>query len=309
MQIDLTYSNKEGISLQNILDVLQDTPKSKKDIQDALKTKKSIDTLLTKLENNALIQKIKVGNKVSYELITLPIIEDNSIETVDSSNPTPTVPKLIKAKPKNDKVPAAVAKINEQTASMNKEHQIQKLIEIVEEKKHVKTTERAPKTVEINETDLQALKNELAGRLGKEVTAILHKRKDKVVKTKKPTVQELYEEQKKLEEQDEIYETENPFRFVLNFFTSQINGEKATPYFRRRDDHAVKSIYNKIKTLCPKVDDYDIDAQNISFYRVLSINVEEKTIKMYHIDMNRIIRGIYTIFKIEPFQEHYFDFN
>ena len=32
MQIDLTYSNKEGISLQNILDVLQDTPKSKKDI-------------------------------------------------------------------------------------------------------------------------------------------------------------------------------------------------------------------------------------------------------------------------------------
>ena len=71
MQIDLTYSNKEGISLQNILDVLQDTPKSKKDIQDALKTKKSIDSLLTKLENNTLIQKVKVGNKVSYELITL----------------------------------------------------------------------------------------------------------------------------------------------------------------------------------------------------------------------------------------------
>ena len=98
---------------------------------------------------------------------------------------------------------------------------------------------------------------------------------------------------------DEILtDIENPYRFVLNFFTDTLNGELSTTYFKRRDNYVVKSIYNKFKTICNKIDEYDTDQQHIPFYRAFSIDEETMTVKMYHIDMQRNIRGYHTLFQI-----------
>lgn len=385
MNIDLSYSNKEGITLQNIIDVLE-KEQSKKDILLTLNTSKSIDTLLKKLEDALLIKKTKNGNKVLYskvdaskkvikktkkqqleddkqrmqeqledsftpkQLEELEIIKnkvqeklknrepgtvkidkswilddsDNDIllgseildipmpRTSDESTdrigtPISTAPKLHKANPKMDRAPVEIDKINAQTAVMSKDHQITTLIEMEDEKKSKNNLENISN--EINEDALESLKKEMESRTGKEVTAILHKRKDRALKERKESAQEIYaKQQEQIEKDSEVYDEENPFRFALNFFTSTLNGERATPYFRRRDDYVVKSIYNKFKTLCNSVENYILEPQNLPFYRVITINETDLTIKIYHIDMNRIVRGHHTIFQLTESDAKYLEF-
>lgn len=386
MNIDLSYSNKEGITLQNIIDVLE-KEQSKKDILLTLNTSKSIDTLLKKLEDALLIKKTKNGNKVLYskveaskkvikktkkqqleddkqrmqeqledsftpkELEELEIIKNKVQEKLkkqepgtvktektwmidDSENdillgseildipmprtseefqdrvgikPISTAPKLHKANPKMDRAPVEIDKINAQTAVMSKDHQITTLIEMEDEKKTKNDIEKVSN--EINEDALELLKKEMESRTGKEVTAILHKRKDRALKERKESAQEIYaKQQEQIEKDSEVYNEENPFRFALNFFTSTLNGERATPYFRRRDDYVVKSIYNKFKTLCNSVENYILEPQNLPFYRVITINETDLTIRIYHIDMNRIVRGHHTIFQLTESDAKYLEF-
>lgn len=387
MNIDLSYSNKEGISLQNILDILI-TEKAKKDILLELNTTKSIDTLLKKLEESNLVKKTKIGNKVVFskveikgktpkktkkqqmlddqnkmheqmverfnpeELTTIEIMKVDVQEKLKNRKPTTTVektwiiddsendillgseildismprtsdefrdrlgvseattstaPKLNKAQPKMHRSPTEVNKINKQTAIMSKDHQITTLIEMESEKKTKNDSNR--KSNEVNQDALELLKKEMEGRTGKEVTAILHKRQDRALKERKESAQEIYEKQQiQIEKDSEVYDEENPFRFALNFFTSTLNGERATPYFRRRDDYVVKSIYNKFKTLCNAMDSYILEPQNLPFYRVITINETDLTVKIYHIDMNRIVRGSYTIFQLTESDAKYLEF-
>lgn len=390
MEIDLTTTNKAGISLQHIIDVLQGKSIAKKDIQTALNTTTNIDPLLKKLEDAVLIKKDKQGTKVLYsavvqaqpepvaevpvsttkktkkikkdkvetpvvepvkepvveavvetiqepivelspepsveqvqEPIAEPVVEKTPVvETVVAEVPTPVVPtpsveqqparrKVTKASPKSDMTPAEVKYINTQTEAISKGHQITTLVQIEEEDKRGKKTS-TPKTEEVSKENLEHLRQEMSGRLGKEVTAVLHKRNDRAIKERKKTAQEIYEAQKKKskkEAEENTFDTENPYRFVLNFFTSTLNGEKATPYFRRRDEYVVKSIYNKFKALCETVDNYSVTPQNLPFYRVMTINEQEKIVKIYHIDMNRIVRGVHTLFKLSDFSDDFLKFD
>lgn len=326
METDLTYTNKAGISLKNVLDVLVTANEiGKKDIQTALKTDKNIDVLLKKLEAASLIEKKKTGNKLLYTVTkksNLSKIEKpNTNKTSNEPKKTETEhildkdvvgEKIVshkrivnKAKPKRDRTPAEVNEINKQTESMSKESQITSLVEEKPEEK-VSRNNRGPKTKEVNEEELEILKKNLETRLGKEVTAVLHKRNDRVKKERKQTAKEIYEKQQAATNDD--FGQDNPYRFVLNFFTSTLNGEKATPFFRRRDEYVVKSIYNKFKSLCDTVEDYAISPQNLPFYRVMTINVEQRAVKMYHIDMNRIVRGQYTIFRLNQFDDMFITF-
>ncbi len=343
MGIDLITSNKAGISLQNIIDVLVDKSVSKKDIQASLNTTSNIDPLLKKLEDSLLIKKEKKGTKVLYSVcqsepqlesgtvlevqvsttkkikkatkdkvetpVVEPVIDVIHTPPVVEEQPKPTKRKVTKASPKSDMTPAEVKNINTQTEIISKDHQITALVQIDDDKKNKKTA--APKTEEVNEDNLELLRQELSGRLGKEVTAVLHKRNDRALKERKKSAQEIYEAQKSIASepvQDEAYDTENPYRFVMNFFTSTLNGEKATPYFRRRDEYVVKSIYNKFKALCETVDDYAVTPQNLPFYRVITINEQEKLVKIYHIDMNRIVRGVHTLFRLNRFDDMFLKF-
>lgn len=296
MQLDLTYTNRAGISLENVLHVLENEKKpiSKKDIQNTLETDKSIDILLNKLELALLIEKQKDGNKLLYTVFSKKEVkeEPEKKRTLHRANPTRT------------KTPAEVKEINKQTAVVTKDYQIKSLVEIEPEKKSSKQ-----KTVEVNQNDLDILKKEMESKLGKEVTAVLHKRNERAVRERKETAQKIYEQQQaKIELNSEEYEKDNPYRFVLNFFVSTLNGEKATPYFRRRDEYVVKSIYNKFSSLCETVDDYKISPQHLPFYRVITLNMKDKVVKMYHIDMNRIVRGVYTIFKLNQFDDMFIKF-
>jgi len=328
MSVDLNYKNKYGISLQDVLGVLIDKPISKKEIKTALSTETNIDLLLKKLEEVALVEKQKEGTKILYTVAVkaktpekkpvtrkkkvvdkqasaeeIKIDKDISSDLIEASvntevlveqKSTQPFRKTSKANPTRTKTPIEVNKINKQTEAISEKHQISNLVEIEEKK-----TSTKHKTDELNENDLQALKREMETKLGKEVTAVLHKRNERVLKERKKTAQEIFEaEQKKLEEASENYDAENPFRFILNFFTTTINGEKATPYFRRRDEYVVKSIYNKFKTLCGVIEEYDLTIQNLPFYRVLSINVKDRTVKMYHVNLNRMVVGVHNLFKL-----------
>lgn len=291
MSLDLAYTNRAGISLQNVLDVLENkgTDIAKKDIQNVLDTTKSIDILLKKLEELSLISKRKKGNKLLYTI----------------SKKKVTKRTLHKAKPKRSKTPAEVKEINKQTANVTKDYQITALVEMDEEKK----SSENKRSKEVDQQDLNVLKKEMESKLGKEVTAVLHKRNEKVIKKRKETAQKIYEKQQsKIEVDAEAYEKDNPYRFVLNFFVSTLNGEKATPYFRRRDEYVVKSIYNKFNSLCEPVEEYVVSPQHLPFYRVITINMKENVVKMYHIDMNRIVRGVYTIFKLNQFDDMFIKF-
>lgn len=415
MEIDLTTTNKAGISLQRIFDVLQDKSIAKKDIQAALNTTANIDQLLKKLEDASLIKKDKHGTKVLYSAVVkteaepvtkapvsttkktkkikkdkveTPVVEplkesvvevirvvaeviqepaaETVVETVSDpvqepivetaqesvtvlvqepdvesaveaspvtedvvtpavenvvtevpSAPTrnveqqPTRRKVTKASPKSDMTPAEVKYINTQTEAISKGHQITTLVQMEQEVKRDKKS-AAPKTEEVSKENLEHLRQEMSGRLGKEVTAVLHKRNDRAIKERKKTAQEIYEAQKKKskkEAEENTFETENPYRFVLNFFTSTLNGEKATPYFRRRDEYVIKSIYNKFKALCETIDNYSVTPQNLPFYRVMTINEQEKLVKIYHIDMNRIVRGVHTLFRLNDFSSDFLKFD
>jgi len=297
--MDLTYTNRAGISLQNVLDILDKKNESvpKKDIQTDLDTTKSIDTLLKKLEDASLIEKQKSGNKLLYSLLKKDV----------SKKETSTKRTLHKSKPTRTKSPAEVDKINKQTENINKEYQITSLVEIDEEKPR---SEKKSKSIEVNQNDLDLLKKEMESKLGKEVTAVLHKRNEKAIKERKQTAQKIYEQQQeKIKKDSEEYEKDNPYRFVLNFFVSTLNGEKATPYFRRRDEYVVKSIFNKFNSLCEPMDDYNVSPQNLPFYRVITLNMKENVVKMYHIDINRIVRGVYTLFKLNAFDDKFIKFN
>lgn len=324
--IELTITNKAGVTLQNIVDILTVSPKTKKDIQTSLNTTSTIDSLLKKLEDSGLIQKEKLGAKLIYkyvspEPVVEPVVEQKkkkqedkvevdstqtNVENTVEELPAPKKSKVTKAKPKSDKTPAQVKKLNKQTDVIMKDHQITTLVEI-QDKPKVKSA--APSTEEVNEEDLEYLRKELSGRLGKEVTAVLHKRNDRAIKDRKKSAQEIYENTKKESAKAaEEYDSENPYRFVLNFFTSTLNGERATPYFRRRDEYVVRSIYNKFKALCETVDEYSITAQNLPFYRVITINEDEKLVKIYHIDMNRVVRGVHTVFRLNRFDDMFLKF-
>lgn len=344
MNTDLTYTNKAGISLQNVLDVLiGKEATAKKDILTELNTDKSIDVLLKKLEEASLIEKQKAGNKLLYTISTInSIVEEEkpikksttkkkattkksttkkkattkkstkkkSVDkkTVDKKDESVSAPKrnITKAKPSNIRTPAEVKDINEKTSNVTKDHQITALVEIDDDIPVKSTT---PSSSEVNEGDLEILKKEMEGRLGKEVTAVLHKRNDRAIKDRKKTAREIYEsQQKQISSDSEEYESDNPYRFVLNFFTSTLNGEKATPYFRRRDEYVVKSIYNKFKALCAPVEDYAVTPQNLPFYRVITINEKDMSVKIYHIDMNRIVRGVHTVFKLNQFDNMFLKF-
>ena len=336
MDTDLTFANKAGVSLQNIMDVLIDDARTKKDIQTTLDTSSNIDTLLKKLEDSGLIYKEKSGTKLLYKVskVIPPVVEETTtkkpkvtkkktlkkeevvdvqpepIEVVnDPVVETPSVPKkkVTKAKPKADKTPAEIKDINRQTEVIMKDHQIKNLVEMEDEPKTRKTA--TPNTPEVSEDDLEYLRKELSSRLGKEVTAVLHKRNDRAVKDRKQSAQEIYENNKKeTSKAAEDYDSENPYRFVLNFFTSTLNGEKATPYFRRRDEYVVRSIYNKFKALCETVEEYSVTPQNLPFYRVITINETDKLVKIYHIDMNRIVRGVHTVFRLNRFDDMFLKF-
>ncbi len=150
-------------------------------------------------------------------------------------------------------------------------------------------------SVEVNQDDLDHLKQEMEHQSGKPITAILHTRNEKKPTKNHTNVEEIYADNKDAEY---IIDKENPYRFVLNFFTTVLNGELATPHFKRRDNYVVKSIYNKFKTLCEKLDNYDTDQQHIPFYRAFTIDKETMMVKMYHIDMNRVVRGYHDLFTI-----------
>jgi len=329
MKTDLTYTNRAGISLQNIYDILNNGESiGKKDIQDTLNTTKSIDTLLKKLEDLSIIGKEKNGNKILYTISKVKTENEKTkaqiiiskIDNVEEPKLTTVIPNIDhddnneklkarianKAKPKRTKSPVEVDNINKQTAAITKNHQIKTLIEVEE----IKTKKvRGPKTEELNQNDLDVLKKEMESKLGKEVTAVLHKRNEKAIKKRKETAQNIYAaQQSKLEIKSDEFGTDTPYRFVTNFFVSTLNGEKATPYFRRRDEYVVKSIYNKFKSLCDTVDNYDVSPQNLPFYRVITINMKERAVKMYHIDMNRIVRGVYVIFKLNQFDDIFIKF-
>lgn len=241
METDLTYKNKEGISLQQVVDTLSE-PLTKKDLIAKLNAKKSIDTLIKKLIEANLIEKETSGRSVLFKLV-----QDNPLEKIEQDH---TISKLVK----------------------------------VDEEKHFHAN-----SDEVDEEALEAVKRAIEDKSGKEVTAILHPRNENKKKEKKKEVTEIY---------DEVVLEENPYRFVLNFFNSTLNGEKATNYFRRRDNYVVKSIYNKFKTLCDKIEDYNVEQQNLPFYRVIAASKVDKAIKIYHIDMNRMIRGAHKIFAL-----------
>jgi len=233
--MDLKYKNKEGITLQQVLDTIKaNDGLSKKDLTTAVKAKKSIDTLINKLINDNLILKVKDGRAVKYTSVDKAVIIP----------PENTLKKL---------------------------------------------------TAEVNQEDLDYLKQEMENIEGKPVTAILHKRNEKKPKKEHVLIDEIYEANKS---EEYILDKENPFRFVLNFFTSTLNGELSTPHFKRRDNYVVKSIYNKFKTVCDKMDKYDTEQQHIPFYRAFTIDKDTLTVKMYHIDMNRVIRGYHNLFQL-----------
>lgn len=175
--MDLEYSNKDGVSLKDILLVLQNKQKSKKDIQVELKKNCNIDSLLKKLETNNFICKNKIGKNVLYSVVENPASSDNNQIFCD------------------------VCK-------------------------------------------------------------------------------------------------ENPYTFVDDLFVNTFNGEVSTVYFRRKDDASVKSIFNKFKHLFDVVNDYVLDQQNTPFYRVFTIDQTKNIVKIYHVDMDRMIRGIHFLFKI-----------
>lgn len=290
MSLDLEYKNKDGISLKHIVDVIKqyNTPITKKDITDKLQTTKSIDTLLNKLTESGLLIKVKDGKKLLFSLIN----ESKDDEEIQSTKKR----KVTKAKPKADRTPADVKKINIELATVNKTHNVNKLIEMEEEQKlHIPTNE-------IDIDALNILKKELESKIGKDVTAILHRRGEAPEKKKKKDVVKIFEEHK---DELDLLEVDNPYRFVLNFFTSILNKEFGTPYFRRRDAYVVKSIYNKFKSMCDKVEDYNPDMQHMPFYRVITINEEDLTVKIYHIDVNRVVRGVHVIFKLHENDKDY----
>lgn len=337
MSIDLSYKNKYGISLQDVLGVLLSKPISKKEIKESLSTETNIDLLLKKLEEASLIEKQKEGIKILYlatsnntkksnakkkknESTSKKTNDDLNVEEIEISaihlkeeiesddskklNPDVAFRKAIKANPKKTRPPVEVERINKQTEVISEKHQITSLVEVDETKQ-----KKVSKSVELNEADLQTLKSVMETKLGKEVTAVLHKRNERVLKERKKTAQEIFEsEQKKLEAASESYNAENPYRFLLNFFTTTINGETATPYFRRRDEYVVKSIYNKFKSLCNVVENYDLSMQNLPFYRVLTINLKERKVKMYHISMDRVVRGITNLFELSEEDIKYITF-
>jgi predicted transcriptional regulator len=305
MSLDLKYKNKEGITLQKVLTVVKKSgnPLPKKEIATQVKAKKSIDTLLNKLTDSGMLIKIKEGNKILFSLaedeITKPepskLVEEEKIEEPKSKKKTQKR-KVTKAKPQRERSPAEVEQINKETSNVTKDHNIESLVEMEEEQKlHFPSDE-------IDDAALEVLKNQLESRTGKEVTAILHRRNETPERKKKKDVGTIFEEHKK---ELDILEEDNPYRFVLNFFTSILNKEFGTPYFRRRDAYVVKSIYNKFKTMCDKVEDYTPDMQHMPFYRVITVSEEDMTVKIYHIDVNRVVRGVHTIFKINPFDKDF----
>ena len=293
MSLDLKYKNKEGISLQKILDTVKKSEDglTKKAIVEKVKAKKSIDTLLNKLTDSGLVTKVKNGRTVLFSLAEEKVEKQNNSTTVK-----PKKRRVTKAKPKMEKTPAEIKQLNKETANVTKDHNIESLVEMEEEQKLHFPSE------EVDESALEVLKNQLESRIGKEVTAILHRRNETPEKKKKKDVGTIFEEHK---EELDILEEDNPYRFVLNFFTSILNKEFATPYFRRRDAYVVKSIYNKFKTLCDKVEDYKPDMQHMPFYRVITVNEDDMTVKIYHIDVNRVVRGVHTIFKLNPFDKNF----
>ena len=275
--LDLKYKNKEGISLQSVLDIVTDKI-SKKEISTKLKAKKSIDTLINKLVAAELLSKVTEGRSVFF----IPVTKK---ETPKKKTTKATPKKVSKKK---------VDEINKATSVISKNHEITSFVDMDTKTKKVKS-----ESSEIDQTALDYLKEELESRTGKEVTAILHPRNEAKPKKKTVEASEIYD---KIKDDEDIINQDNPYRFVLNFFVTTLNGELATNYFRRRDNYVVKSIYNKFKTMCEKVEDYDNDndQQHLPFYRAITICKEEMTVKMYHIDMNRMIRGSHTIFKIDP---------
>ncbi len=274
--IDLKYKNKEGITLKKVLDTISKEDKlSKKDISTNVKATKSIDTLINKLIDAELIQKITEGRAVFF------CIKEQEVKTKK---------KVSKAKPKKVSK-KKTDEINKATAVISKNHEITSLVEMEEKKSEKKPSE------EVDQSDLDFLKEELESRTGKEVTAILHPRNEAKPKKKVEEASEIYD---KIKDKEDVINQDNPYRFVLNFFVTTLNGELATNYFRRRDNYVVKSIYNKLKTMCEMVEEYDTEQQHLPFYRAITINKDDMTVKMYHIDMNRMVRGSYTIFKIDP---------
>lgn len=291
MSIDLKYKNKEGITLQKVLNTVKKAEAlTKKEIAEKVKATKSIDALLNKLTDAGLLAKTKEGNKVLFSFAEE--VDTPSKEEAVSEEPKKRSTKVSKAKPNNTRTPKEIDDINKATKAVSEHHQITSLVEM-EDTKEVKDV-----SDEVDESALEVLKNHLESRTGKEVTAILHKRNEKPTRVKHKNIDEIYAEHKN---ELDIIEEDNPYRFVLNFFTSILNNEHATPYFRRRDSYVVKSIYNKFKTMCDKVEDYEPDQQHLPFYRVITVSEKDMTVKVYHIDMNRIVRGVHTIFKLNTF--------
>lgn len=76
----LEYSTKEGISCKQLLDLIDKEAYSKKDLIRALDAKKSIDTLLEKLQEAGLIEKYKNGKNVFYRKIINEVESDIEYE-------------------------------------------------------------------------------------------------------------------------------------------------------------------------------------------------------------------------------------
>lgn len=147
-------------------------------------------------------------------------------------------------------------------------------------KKPIKAKKQKPE-IAIDYDALRVLENELISAPEKKSKKIVHK-KEKINT-----------------EYEDVVLTSNPFGFVLDFFNDcTVSDEISTNYFRRRDDYLVKSLYNKLKSMCAKRDDYNVDQQNVPFYRSFSVNFNDKVVKILHIDMNRTVRGIHTVFEL-----------
>ena len=246
--------------------------------KEGISLKKVFDNMseTNKLSKKELVEKVQA--KKSIDLLITKLIDMNIVKKIKEGrsvfyilNPSQSEPIVKNTKTKSEELPKNSAEVIDATVVMHQQSTIKKL------------------SSEINQDDLDHLKAELENQTGKPVTTILHTRNEQ--KSKKI--------QADIKLTDEILtDIENPYRFVLNFFTDTLNGELATTYFKRRDNYVVKSIYNKFKTICDKIDEYDTNQQHIPFYRAFSIDEETMTVKMYHIDMQRNIRGYHTLFQI-----------
>ena len=222
----------------------------------------------------------------------------NKKELITKLNAKKSIDKLLKNLLKDEKIIVSKkGRSNQYFISKQDEDFVTKMIEKVEQEYEITQVIKADRKIEsgkiiteIDQEHLDRLAKELESKIGKEITAILHTKKDRKPKSpethifkNEPIIEKMYEYKK------------NPFKFILNFFDGELNGEKSTKYFKVRDTFVVKSIYNKFRNRYTLLEQYNFNHHK-PFYRVMTIS--NGYVKLYHLDMHRIVKGVFKLFKI-----------